>query len=157
MNVTFEPVSGATAPAARDLILAGLAERFGTLRTEFLDDVLGLPGSYAPPRLLLVGVAQGKVVCTGALVPESAGLWRIQRMSVLAEMRRLGLARAALHALEQAARGRGARALILETTADWASARRLYESAGFRFQTLEEQVFADGGGNTVAHYFKELP
>lgn len=156
MTLRFEPVSGATAEAARAVILAGLTERFGVLRPEFLTDVQGLPGSYAPPALLLVGLHEGEVWSTAALTPGGPEVWRVRRMSVRADARRRGLARTTLTVLEAAARERGARSLVLETTANWESARRFYESQGFAFQGLEEQRFPDGGGNTVAHSSKVL-
>ncbi|SMB96188.1 hypothetical protein [Deinococcus hopiensis] len=62
MTLHFEPVSEQTAEAARNVILSGLTERFGVLRPEFLADVYALPGSYAPPALLLVGLHEGKPV-----------------------------------------------------------------------------------------------
>ncbi|MGX9962401.1 GNAT family N-acetyltransferase [Roseomonas sp. F4] len=89
-------------------------------------------GSLRTPGVLfhVARDAGGLALGTGALVPH--GEWgEIKRMWTDPGARGLGVARAVLEALEQAARNAGLRLLRLETGAHSHAALALYRSAGF--------------------------
>ncbi|MDT8304964.1 MAG: GNAT family N-acetyltransferase [Anaerolineae bacterium] len=129
-DVTIRPLMPADAPAARALILEGLAEHWGTLDARLNSDLDDIPASYAS-GLFLVAEIGGALAGTGALIPEEPGVGRIVRMSVAREKRRQGIGRLLLAALLAAARERGYQRIVLETTATWEDAIAFYRRAGF--------------------------
>ncbi|MES2712538.1 MAG: GNAT family N-acetyltransferase [Pseudomonadota bacterium] len=100
----------------------------------FAAERAGLPGAYAPPSgaLLLArdaaGVALG-CVALRALNDTSAG--EIKRLYVAPAARGLGLGKALLAAVSQAAMACGYRALCLDTLPFMAEAQALYRANGF--------------------------
>jgi GNAT superfamily N-acetyltransferase len=118
-------------PAVRDLILAGLAQRWGTLdatRTRDLDDLTAAhPGS-----LTVVVLDDDVVVATGTVVPRADRRAEVVRMSVASGRRRAGLGRRVLDELTSVATGWSCTHLVLETTATWLDAVEFYERNGFR-------------------------
>ena len=124
-------------PAARALILAGLAERWGALDPTLNPDLDDIAASYAG-GVFLVATLGDRLVGTGALRPWSSGTGlacedaEIVRMSVATDVRRQGIGRHILDALCAAARARGCRRVVLETTSTWTDAITFYEGAGFR-------------------------
>jgi GNAT superfamily N-acetyltransferase len=117
--------------AARELILAGLAERWGHLdpdKNPDLDDLLGTYGE----GLFLVARCGGQVIGTGAFRPHDAETVEIVRMSVHRHWRRRGIGRAILAALCREARQRGYRRAVLETTRTWHDAIAFYCACGFQ-------------------------
>ena len=85
-------------PAAQALILAGLAAHWGWLDPTLNPDLEDIAASYGH-GLFLVQYDEGRLVGTGAVVPEGAGVGRIVRMSVDRGERRKGYGRALLQAL----------------------------------------------------------
>lgn len=158
LDITYTPISDSITKAARQVILTALQENFGTLRMEYLTDVLTLPHSYQQPKFMLVGQYQQQVVSTGALVPEEnhPNTWRIMRMCVSLDYRRKGLTSKMLSQLEQYALKQGVIKFILTTVADWTPARLLYEARGYQYQSQEFQAYADQGGCWIVHYEKEI-
>lgn len=158
LDITYTPISDSITKAARQVILTALQENFGTLRMEYLADVLALPHSYQQPKLMLVGQYQQQMVSTGAIVPEEKHLntWRIMRMCVSLDYRRKGLASKMLSELEQYALKQGAVKFILTTVSEWTPARLFYESRGYQYQNQEFQAYADQGGCWIVHYEKEM-
>ena len=124
--------------AARNLILAGLAEYWGTLDPGKNPDLDNIARAYAPGRFL-VAECDGEIVGTGALLLEEGGYGRIVRMSVAKERRRQGIAAMILEELCRLARQTGCAYLTLETTATWTDAIQFYLNNGF---TITHQ--ADG-------------
>jgi YbgC/YbaW family acyl-CoA thioester hydrolase len=78
----------------------------------------------------------GQVIATGRLVAEGAGVGRIGRLAVHRALRGEGHGAAVLHALEEAARARGDRALTMhaQCSAQAFYARLGYEPDGERFE-----------------------
>lgn len=113
------------------LILQGLVERWGTLDPTLNPDLDDIASSYAQ-GYFIVALIDGKVVGTGALMPEDEKTSRIVRMSVHHAYRRRGVAQAILDNLIQQAKKQGDEAIVLETTANWQSAILFYQQAGFK-------------------------
>jgi hypothetical protein len=74
---------------------------------------------------------EGELIGTGGLVGETAVISRIVRVSVRADQRRRGLGRVISEQLIAEARRRGCREILVETTATWTAAIRLYQQCGF--------------------------
>lgn len=84
-------------------------------------------------------------------IPEAIETGEIVRMSVAKIHRRRGIGNAILDALCAAARERGLKGLVLETTASWTDARAFYEANGFVYTHFVDDEF---GGQ--AHYSLEI-
>jgi GNAT superfamily N-acetyltransferase len=107
------------------------------------------PAELGPPHgVFLVGYRDGVAVCGGGIKRLPDGACEIKRMYVIPAARRRGLARALLHALEDAARGLGYEVARLDTGPRQPHARSLYEAEGY----VEVGNFND---NPVATYFGE--
>ena len=117
--------------AARDLILAGLAEHWGSLDPAFNEDLADIAQYYRDSIFLLAWI-DDRPIGTGALIPESEGVARIVRMSVEKTVRRQGVGNLILAHLLECAREQGTRTIVLETTATWEDAIAFYKRAGFR-------------------------
>lgn len=116
--------------AARALILAGLAERWGALDESRNPDLRDIGATFDAGIFLCVWRA-GILIGTGGWVPRADGVVEIVRMSVAREARRSGIGRRIALALIAAARQRGARRVVLETTSTWADAVAFYIGLGF--------------------------
>jgi GNAT superfamily N-acetyltransferase len=136
--VRIRPFDAGLQREVRDLIAEGLAEHFGSYDATRNPDLEDIAAVYAP-GVFLVATIEGRLVGTGALVPETAGVGRIVRMSVRAAMRRRGIASAILAELAAAASAAGYRRLVLETTADWAEVIEFYRSQGFELTGVDAQ------------------
>lgn len=148
-RITLRPFQDSDQKAAKALILAGLEEHWGTLDLSLNADLNDIAASYAS-GVFLVAYCGKRIVGTGAFLPlmvlgddpaEGASqserlapcdTAQIVRMSVAADMRRLGIGRRILVALCDEARARGIGRLILETTSTWREVIAFYESFGFR-------------------------
>jgi ribosomal protein S18 acetylase RimI-like enzyme len=127
--------------AARALILAGLAEHWGTLDPTLNPDLDDIAVAYGAGVFLVAVVeADGaeRIVGTGALQPVDATTGQIVRMSVARKARRQGIGRQILDALLDAARARGMRRVVLETTATWTGAIAFYRRAGFEITHYQD-------------------
>lgn len=130
----IRPMQITEAPETRDLILDGLAERWG--RDSFdpskNPDVNDLYASYTGTggiTLVALDSKDGRIVGTGSL---TASGWLV-RMSVAMDARRTGLGRALVFALIDYARNeKKLESLRCETNDDWYSAIELYKSCGFQ-------------------------
>ena len=125
----------------RRLILAGLRERWGDAfdagRNPDLDD---FATNYLGRGADVVVVERdGKLIATGALVPEAEGTARIVRMSVASAHRRQGLARRVVDELVDRARRRGMSEVRVLTDTPWLSAVELYRACGFA-EVLDDGV-----------------
>ena len=78
-----------------------------------------------------VAVQDASIVGTVSAVPKSEGLY-VRSMAVLPAARGQGIGRLLLQAIEDFARARGNRRLLLSTTPFLLRAIRLYEHSGFR-------------------------
>jgi len=129
MEIT--PFSPIYQDKARKLILDGLGEHWGRVDEHINEDLDDIVSSYADGHFVL-GWFDGKLVATGALVPEDAETKRIVRMSVAKEFRRHGFGTQMLDHLVAIARRSGAKNVVLETCETWHEVIAFYESYGFR-------------------------
>ncbi|GIO29720.1 MULTISPECIES: GNAT family N-acetyltransferase [Paenibacillus] len=127
-SLVFEEVSKETQEHAKQVVLAGLKERFGTLDESLNQDLNEIVLNYNRiGNLFLVGKINTKVVCTGALTREEVDTGRIVRMSVQKEYRRQGIAQKMLKELERRAQAKGYKKIVLETTNSWHDAISFYK------------------------------
>lgn len=101
----------------------------------FEAELAGLPGKYAPPDgvLLLARGVDGVPLGSIALRPiAEVGIGEVKRLYVVPEGRGLGLGRALVGALLEAARRSGYRRLYLDTHESMTAAIALYGAAGFK-------------------------
>ena len=108
------------------------------------------PAELGPPGgTYLVGYdADGRAVCGGGIKRLADGACEIKRMYVLPADRGQGVARALLHALEEAARTLGYRVVRLDTGPRQPHAQRMYEAEGYR-------PIGNFNDNPVATFFGE--
>lgn len=130
---TIRSFSSGDGAAVRELVLAGLAERWGAAfdpaHNPDLDD---LQASYLDRGGEIVVVdEEGRLVATGTLIPDGERRGRIVRMSVDRNRRRSGLGRQVVAELLRRARARGMHEVVVSTDTPWASALALYRSCGF--------------------------
>ncbi|MCH7698434.1 MAG: GNAT family N-acetyltransferase [Chloroflexi bacterium] len=114
---------------ARQLILDGLGEHFGNVQEDLNPDLDDISVSYAGD-LFLVAEQAGVIIGCGALIYEGDGIARVQRMSVLRNLRRRGIARAILERLITEARLQGRWRVVIET-GFWEDSVGFYTSWGF--------------------------
>ena len=129
-NIRILPFSREYQAEAKNLILSGLAEHWGTLDPSKNHDLDDIGSSYADGAFL-VALMDGQVIGTGAVLPRSSETAEIVRMSVAASQRRMGIGRMILEKLCEHARSAGCRQVILETTQTWQDVITFYESSGF--------------------------
>jgi GNAT superfamily N-acetyltransferase len=124
----FQPENQAE---VKNVILAGLAEHWGTIDPSKNPDLNDICSTYAN-AIFLVAWLQNRIIGTGALVPKSNNTAEVVRMSVAADMRRQGIASQILQRLCDHARSRGYRRLVLETTETWHEVIEFYKRFGFQ-------------------------
>jgi putative acetyltransferase len=129
-DLTIRPFQPEDQAAAKDLILAGLRERWKNLDPSRNPDLDDIAASYQPGAFL-VAFLDGRLVGTGALIPHGEGVSEIRRMWVARELRRRGIGGAILRRLIEDARASGSRAVVLETTTAWIDAVAFYLKKGF--------------------------
>ncbi|MSO86990.1 MAG: GNAT family N-acetyltransferase [Acidimicrobiia bacterium] len=119
--------------SVRDLILAGMRERWGDAYEPSANpDLDDIRSTYVDRGADVVVIeAGGRIIATGTLVPLDHGTGQIVRMSVDARHRREGLARGVVEHLLRRARERGLAEVIVLTDTPWVSARALYRACGF--------------------------
>jgi GNAT superfamily N-acetyltransferase len=153
--VTILPFQPSDQAAARALVLAGLVEHWGWLDETKNPDLDDIAASYANGCFLCAWQDE-RLVATGALLPAGKpDSWQVVRMSVAAELRRTGLGKQMLEALEQEARLRGARRLVLETTATWHDVIAFYLRRGYRILPTSQFFGSMLEGETGDVYFEK--
>ncbi|MCA9889595.1 MAG: GNAT family N-acetyltransferase [Anaerolineae bacterium] len=133
-SVQLRDLQPADVPAVRDLILAGLEDRFGFLLDGVNPDLDDIYANYVEQDASFIVMAcDGHIVGCGALIKENDSdiICRIVRVSVTHEMRGQGLGRMISEHLIDIARERGFERIEVETNSDWTSALTLYKSLGF--------------------------
>lgn len=131
-DLVIRPFTAADQKAARDLVLQGLGEHFGWIDESRNPDVDDIGAHYlASGHLFVVAYVGETLVGTGALIAVGKQTGRLVRMSVHRRWRRLGLGRALVAHLVDAARERGYRRVVVETNKDWWDAIALYRRCGF--------------------------
>lgn len=107
------------------------------------------PAELGPPSgTFLVGYRDGEAVCGGGVKRLPDGACEIKRMYVVPPARRQGIARALLHALEDAAHQLGYDVVRLDTGPRQSHAQGLYLAEGYR-------EIPNFNGNPVATFFGE--
>lgn len=133
---------------ARVVVLKGLEERFGFIDPKFNPDLKNIVESYSGRgAVFLVGIYKGKVICTGAVTMEASNIGRVERMSVLKEYRRTGIAKQMIQSLETWAKENKYQQLVLETNNDWKSAIEFYKKSGY-------SIYLNDG--ECSHFVKQL-
>lgn len=131
-NFQIRPFSPTDQAAAKELILAGLEEHWGWRDLSLNPDLNDIQASYLDSGGTFVVVeADGKLVGTGALIPEGEQAARIVRVSVDKAYRRMGMAREITAYLLESAHQFGYAKVLVETTDTWEPAIRLYQNFGF--------------------------
>ena len=126
--------------AAKDLILAGLAEHWGERDLTLNPDLNDIATSYAD-AVFIVGELADRIIGVGALVPRSDEEAEIVRMSVDSDLRRSGIGRQILQRLCDEGRQMGFSRIILETTVTWDGVIAFYQRFGFQITHYEESPF----------------
>lgn len=119
--------------AVRDLVLAGLEERWGdAFDPSFNPDLDDIAATYVTNGAdVVVADVDGQIVACGILRPEPDRRGRILRLSVDRDQRRRRLGRRVVGELVGRARDRGMSAVVVSTDTPWSSAVDLYRSCGF--------------------------
>jgi ribosomal protein S18 acetylase RimI-like enzyme len=115
--------------AARNVILEGMREHWGTLDLTLNRDLDDIELSYAD-GVFVVAECDGRLIATGAMVPREEESCEIVRMSTLRDYRRQGIARRVLRMLLREAKAHGYAHVRLATNADWSDAIAFYEKFG---------------------------
>lgn len=133
LTYTIRPFDRADQEAARALILAGLGEHWGFIDETLNPDLDEIAIHYPPETadFYVVEDGDGAIIATAGLIREDDMTGRIVRMSVAQSARGRGIGKRLVSQLESAARARGYRRLVCETTHDWADAIALYTATGF--------------------------
>lgn len=129
-SIVVTPFHRGLQSAARDLILRGLEEHWGSLDESLNPDLRDIADSYEAGHFV-VAFFENDLVGTGGYQRISSSTVEIRRMSVERAFRRRGVASAVLAELIRHARSHGYGRIILETTATWRDAISFYEQSGF--------------------------
>jgi GNAT superfamily N-acetyltransferase len=129
--ITILPFKPEDQVEVKTLILAGLAEHWGVLDPSLNPDLNDIASTYRE-AIFLVAWQQARIIGTGALVPRSKRTAEIVRMSIAADMRRLGIASQILQELCRQAKTAGYERIVLETTETWDDAIGFYQHSGFK-------------------------
>ena len=116
---------------AKNLVLAGLAEHWGTLDPTKNQDLNDISCNYAN-GIFLVAWQNNQIIGTGALLPMSNDTAEIVRMSVVANMRRKGIGKMILQKICERAKIDGYKRLVVETTETWNEVIEFYKQFGFQ-------------------------
>jgi putative acetyltransferase len=130
-DINILPFQSEYQAEVKNLILAGLAEHWGTLDPTKNPDLHDITRTYAN-GIFLVAWQNNKIIGTGALLPKSNDTAEIVRMSVIPSMRRKGIGRKILQKLCERAKFYGYKRLVLETTETWHEVIEFYKQFGFQ-------------------------
>ena len=130
-NITILPFKPENQAEVKNLILAGLAEHWGTIDPSKNPDLDDISSTYAN-AVFLVAWYQKMIIGTGALIPKSNNTAKIVRMSVAADMRRKGVGNRILQRLREYAKSSGYQHLVLETIETWYEVIEFYKRLGFQ-------------------------
>lgn len=137
-EMKIQQITEAFQGEARAVILKGLEERFGFIDPSYNPDLKDILSSYSLEKtMFFVCVYNNTVISTGAVSYEAPGVGRIERMSVLKEYRRGGVAKIMLHHLESWAQQQGYEKVVLETNKGWMSAIEFYKKQQYEFYLAE--------------------
>ena len=132
--------------AVRELVLAGLAEHWGSLDPSLNEDLDDLAASHPGSRTLVIDDG-GRIVATGTVVPRSEGECELVRVGVASTHRSLGLGRTIVEALLEVGWTMGADRVICETTSAWYGVVEFWQACGFSITHLSPSPFGSDGCN----------
>jgi len=131
-TISIRPFSLTDQEAAKQLIMAGLAEHWGELDISLNPDLDDIQSSYIDSGgIFIVVEANGMLIGTGALIPEGENSVRINRVYVDKNYRRMGIGLDITEHLVKTARLIGYANILVETTDTWEPAICLYKEFGF--------------------------
>jgi len=130
-NIVIVPFQPKYQSETKNLVLAGLAEHWGTLDPSKNPDLDDISLSYSN-GMFLIALQDNKIIGTGAVVPKSNNSAEIARMSVATNMRRNGVGKMILGRLCEYAKSNGYKRVILETTETWQEVVEFYKRFGFQ-------------------------
>ncbi len=130
VHIVISPFQPENQAEVKQLVLAGLAEHWGEIDPDKNPDLNDIGSTYANATFLVAWL-DDHIVGTGALVPRSAEVAEIVRMSVRADVRRNGIGGLILRQLFERARVDGYCRVVLETTATWHRVIEFYRRSGF--------------------------
>lgn len=147
-EIQIQPITKVFEEEARELVLKGFEERFGFIDPAYNPDLKSILNSYSREgAVFLVGIYDTRVICTGAISYEASGVGRVERMSVMKEYRRAGVAKTMIDRLELWAKLEGYQQLVLETNNNWHSAVEFYKNRQYN-------LYLDDGKRS--HFSKRL-
>jgi GNAT superfamily N-acetyltransferase len=119
-------------PEASGLLEAYFLELKERLAPSPVDVVRRWPADFRGPRgAVVLARADGRAVGCAGLRPLGEGVVELKHFFLAREARGRGLGRAMLAGVEEVARERGARRIVLDTAAPLIEAAALYRSAGY--------------------------
>ncbi len=130
-DITILPFQSEYQAEAKNLVLAGLAEHWGTLDPTKNQDLNNISSTYAN-GFFLVAWHNNQIIGTGALLPMSNDTAEIVRVSVVANMRRKGIGKMILQKICERAQIDGYKRLVVETTETWNEVIEFYKQFGFQ-------------------------
>jgi ribosomal protein S18 acetylase RimI-like enzyme len=127
---------------SREIILSGLGEHFPEIDPSLNPDLDDIVTYYLESgHQFVVAITGDRIVGTGGLLIEKQKEGRIVRLSVIRELRGLGIGQAVVNELLQRAKNRHLLRINVETNLDWYPAIGLYRRCGFReLYTDDESV-----------------
>jgi GNAT superfamily N-acetyltransferase len=126
-----EPV-GPDAPEASALLEAYFLELKERLAPSPVEIARRWPDDFRGPHgAVVLARADGRAVGCAGLRPVGEGILELKHFFVAREARGRGFGRAMLAGVEEVARERGARRIVLDTAAPLIEAAALYRSAGY--------------------------
>ena len=132
MTLSIRPFQPADQTAAKELILAGMGERWGSIDYSMNPDLNDIQQSYIEAgHLFFVGELGGAIVGTGCLKLIDDDTGEIVRMSVSSKCRGMGFGRTLTNHLIEVAKKHQLHTILTETEYNWTSAISLYKSCGF--------------------------
>jgi GNAT superfamily N-acetyltransferase len=136
-EVEFRSYAAGDAKVFRELNEAWITKYFELEKAD--GDVLADPDGYiiAPGGYIVMAMKDGEAVGCCALLKMSDEVFEVAKMTVVEELRGLGVGREMLGHVIAVARERGATRLYLGTNTELRDAIHLYESVGFRHISAE--------------------
>jgi ribosomal protein S18 acetylase RimI-like enzyme len=130
---SIRPFDPSDQAAVKALVLAGLADHWGTLDLTLNPDLNDIAGHYgAQNGHTIVAVLDDTIVGTGTIREVDPNTAELVRMSVSSAHRGQGLGKGLVRALAEISKERGYISLVCETTDTWDDAIGLYLACGFK-------------------------
>lgn len=123
-NLKIISITKEYALETKELIIDGLKEYFDHYDYRFNEDLNDILNFYTKQNnLLLIALYNDEVIATGGIIKEDSSTYRIVRVSVKKEYRRMKIGSTILKALEERVPDKN---IVLETTDTWEIAKNFY-------------------------------